>query len=55
MTATQNYVEKLVAVFDTCEDVEATSDLHILYSIMKRIGMSPRNGHVTRRITCMFN
>ncbi|KAG0265149.1 Platinum sensitivity protein [Mortierella polycephala] len=36
---TDNYIDKLLPVLDTCEDLESYSDLHILHSIMLGIIM----------------
>ncbi|KAF9181527.1 Platinum sensitivity protein [Haplosporangium sp. Z 11] len=36
---TGNYIDKLLPVLDTCEDLESYSDLHILHSIMLGIIM----------------
>lgn len=33
----QNYIEKLLPVFESCEDLESIEDLHKLYTIMKSI------------------
>ncbi|KAI9319885.1 component of IIS longevity pathway SMK-1-domain-containing protein [Dichotomocladium elegans] len=35
----ENYIEKLVNVFNTCEDLESIEELHKLYTIMKAIIM----------------
>lgn len=36
----QNYIDKLVPIFESCEDLESLDDLYKLYKIMKSISKS---------------
>lgn len=37
MPRIQNYIDKLLVLFETCEDLESIDDLHKLYTITKAI------------------
>jgi hypothetical protein len=37
VTRRQNYIDSLLPVFETCEDLEDLDGLHVLHNIMKSI------------------
>lgn len=54
----QSYVDKLIPLFKTCEDLESIDDLHKLYTIMKAISeyfFGHRRQYLTHLLPVMLN
>ncbi|KAI7900067.1 component of IIS longevity pathway SMK-1-domain-containing protein [Cokeromyces recurvatus] len=47
----ENYIQKLLNLFETCEDLEDIADLHLLYDIILKILMLTDHGIIEQLVT----